>query len=49
MASADDLEREPWRAAVLHQRGGLMPVDLIGDGRLTVELLAGTSRCLSYR
>jgi hypothetical protein len=26
------VEREPWRAAVLHQVGDLMPVDVVGDG-----------------
>jgi len=30
-ASSDDLEREPWRAAVLHQPGHLMPVDVVCD------------------
>ena len=30
--SADDAEREPWRAAVLYQPGHLMPVDVVGDG-----------------
>ena len=26
------MEREPWRAAVPHQMGDLMPVDVVGDG-----------------
>lgn len=30
--SADDVEREPWRAAVLDQPSDLMPVDVVGDG-----------------
>ena len=30
--SADDVEREPWRAAVLDQPGDLMPVNVVGDG-----------------
>jgi len=31
MALADDVEREPWRAAGLHQLGDLMPADLAGE------------------
>src|SRR5262249_18368282 len=29
-ASAEDLKREPWRAAAPHQRGDLVPVDVVG-------------------
>src|SRR5260370_7601642 len=31
-ASADDLERQLGRAAAAHQRGDLVPVDMVGGG-----------------
>ena len=31
-ASAEDLRREPWRAAVAYRRGDLVPVDVVGGG-----------------
>jgi hypothetical protein len=31
-ASADDLERELWRAATPHQLGDLVPVDVVRSG-----------------